>query len=78
MKNYYFTFGSNHWNSSGVPMQNFWVRVVAKDYGKAREIFIEEFSSQKMETPMSWSFQYEEDKFKPEFFPQGEYEVFEQ
>ncbi|KKN06718.1 hypothetical protein LCGC14_1074450 [marine sediment metagenome] len=78
MKNYYFTFGQNHWNSDGVPMKNFWVRVVATDYEIARQIFVDKFTSQKMESPDKFSFQYEEKDFSSEFFPQGEYAVFEE
>ena len=77
MENYYFTFGSNHRVHIGndlIALNNHWVRVVAESYGKAREIFIERFSTPLMERgAMCWSMQYEEGKFKPEYFPEGEF-----
>lgn len=76
MNNYYFTFGQNHTDINGYPLANYWVRVVAKNYNKARELFIENFSSQYLEKPDKWSFQYEEDDFKADCFPNGELTFF--
>lgn len=73
MQEFYFTFGSNHWTSEGFPMKNSWVRVTAVDYETAREIFVKEFTSIKMRTPMSFAFQYTEEDFEKEWFPLGEY-----
>lgn len=73
MKNYYFTFGQNHWNSEGYPMKNSWVRVVAENYEKARELFISQFTEIYMENPNKWAFQYEEKDFQTHFFPNGEF-----
>jgi hypothetical protein len=73
MKNYYFTFGQDHWHKEGIPMKNFWVRVQAHSYEEARVCFIEKFSSLYMQTPSTWSFQYEEFRFRKEYFPGGEF-----
>lgn len=73
MKNYYFTFGQNHWNSEGYPMKHSWVRVEAEDYEVARSLFIANFSSIYMETPEKWAFQYEADKFDNSYFKNGEF-----
>lgn len=73
MKQFYFTFGSNHLLKNGYAMHNNWVRVQAEDYDKARHLFIEKFSSVFMERPMGWSFQYDEEAFDASFFPKGEY-----
>lgn len=78
MNNYYFTFGQNHWHRDGIPMSNYWVRVVAESYDKAREIFIQRFTSVYMQDPMKFAFQYEENKFKPNYFPKGEFLLIEQ
>ena len=78
MQNYYFTFGQDHWNVDGVPMKNFWVRVVATGSETARQIFVDEFTSQKMQSPDKFAFQYKEKDFDSKFFPQGEYAVFEE
>ena len=73
MKEYYFTFGSSHWNKDGIPMQNFWIRVIAEDYITARKVFIKRFSSLEMQAPDKWAFQYEAEDFEPGWFPSGEY-----
>jgi len=73
MMNYYFTFGGDHWHKEGIPMKNFWVRVIAGSYESARETFINKFSSIYMQTPSTWSFQYEEFRFRKELFPGGEF-----
>ena len=72
-KNYYFTFGQANIQNDGTPMRNYWVRVVAEDFMKARMMFIEKFSSVHMPTPTTWSFQYTEDDFDRSWFPSGEY-----
>ena len=81
-KNYYFTFGSNHRVHRGndlIALNNYWVRVIAESYGKAREIFVERFSTPFMERGAAcWSMQYEEDKFNKSYFPLGEYKLLEQ
>ena len=77
MKDYYFTFGSNHRVHQGndlIALNNHWVRITAESYGTAREIFVEQFSTPFMERGAAcWSFQYEEDKFNKSYFPLGEY-----
>ena len=73
METYYFTFGQNHWHRDGIPLKDYWVRVVAEDYGKARMLFIERFSSIYMEAPDKWSMQYKEKDFKSSYFPNGEF-----
>lgn len=73
MTSFYFTFGQSHWHKEGIPMKNFWVRVVASSYEKARDIFVSEFSSLYMETPSTWAFQYEEERFNKSYFPGGEF-----
>ena len=77
MENYYFTFGSNHRVHQGndlIALNNHWVRVVAESFGKAREIFVEQFSTPRMERGAAcWWFQYTEDTFKKSYFPCGEY-----
>lgn len=81
MKNYYFTFGQNHWTGEGYPMKNSWVRVVAESYGKARELFVDNFSNIHMEKPDKWAFQYEEKDFGDEskaLYPNGEFKLISQ
>lgn len=73
MKNFYFTFGQAHVTTAGIPMQHKWVRVEAEDWNKARETFVEEFSSVEMDAPDKWSHQYKEGTFDPQWFPEGEY-----
>ncbi len=77
MSNYYFTFGANHRVYHGndlISLKDYWVRVTAESYGKAREFFIKHFSTPFMERgAMCWSMQYEEKKFNKEYFPKGEY-----
>lgn len=75
MNNYYFTFGQDHHTKDGYPMKDHWVRVVAQEYGRARQLFILEFSSQVMPVQDKWAFQYEESDFKREYYPKGEYVV---
>lgn len=77
MANWYFTFGQSHETTTGFPMKNFWVRVVANDYGGARTKFIEQFSKIYMPASDKWAFQYEESKFNKYQFPMGEYAVIE-
>jgi hypothetical protein len=74
MKNYYFTFGQNHCLTDGYSMCDHWVRVRAKDYTRARELFVKEFSSLYMPAVDKWAFQYEEEGFKKDYFPKGEYQ----
>lgn len=78
MKNYYFTFGFKHVTTDGIPLFNNWVRVRAKDYGRARELFVNEFTSKRMETIQSWAFQYEEQDFQKDLFAGGEYFLIEE
>lgn len=78
MKNYYFTFGQNHWTVEGFPMKNSWVRVVAEDYETARSLFVANFSSLYMQTPETWAFQYGEEKFESHFYKNGEFAVITQ
>lgn len=78
MKKFFFTFGSNHYTSEGIPMRDFWVTVHAPGYDKARELFIDRFSSVYMDAPDKWSFQYSEKSFSPEYFPNGEYCLIEE
>ena len=73
MPNFYFTFGQSHCQNDGTPMKDYFVKVVANDYGAAREKFVGEFSSEFMPSPDKWSFQYDELNFKPEYYPNGEY-----
>lgn len=75
MKNFYFTFGQSHYTKKRVPMKDYWVRVVANNWDEARIKFIENFSSVYMDTPDKWAFQYDEDDFDNQFFPNGEYKV---
>jgi len=70
---YYFTFGQAHYTTDGYPMMNNWVTVIANDYGEARELFIEKFTSLYMENPDKFAFQYEEKDFESEYFPKGEF-----
>jgi len=55
-------------------MRDHWVRVQAPDYGTARDHFCQHFALPMMGKEDKWSFQYEEEKFKRDFFPAGEYE----
>lgn len=75
MKNWYFTFGSNHITKSGRKLNNNWIRVVEKDFNEARKLFIEKFTSVEMDAPDKFAFQYEEEKFDKSYFRLGEYLV---
>ena len=79
MKNYYFTFGSRHKTHDGKYMANCWVRVIAKDFWTARQIFVEKFESKNLTrlNPdyAAFSSQYTDENFEPEYFPEGEYLV---
>ncbi len=78
MNNYYFTFGTGHVQLDGTEMHDYWIRVIADGYGKARDLFIEKFSSVYMEEIDKWAFQYEEDKFNASYFRKGEYLVIQE
>lgn len=78
MKNYYFTFGQNHWNREGFPMKNHWVKVTADSYEAARSLFMQEFTSNYMERPDKFAFQYTEEEFTPHYYPGGEFLALEQ
>lgn len=73
MKNFYFTFGSAHITKYGLPMQDYWVTVVADDYSNARHLFCELFSSKHMPAIDKWAFQYKEEDFDRSYFRKGEY-----
>lgn len=77
MNNYYFTFGTAHVTNDGVRLQNYWVRVLAKNTGEARDKFVEQFTSIEMESPDKFAFQYNDQTFEPEYFPSGEYRLIE-
>jgi hypothetical protein len=73
MKNYYFTFGQEHYNNDGETMKNHYVKVVAENYDKARSLFIRKFSMVFMPKPDKFSFQYGEEDFLKiaHYFHQG-------
>jgi hypothetical protein len=71
-KNFFFTFGQQHRNNNGQRMKDFYVKVTASSWDKAREIFIT-FAKKNMKDG-KWGEQYEEDKFKSYLYPDGEYE----
>lgn len=71
--NYYFTFGQSHHTKEGTPMKDYYVRVQAESYSKARELFVELFSKKHMPTPATWAFQYPEIQMDKSYYPKGEY-----
>lgn len=73
MKNYYFTFGTDHNLLDGTHMDKSWVRVGAEDYGAARKLFVDKFAIPYIGKADKWSFQYEESNFESSYFPKGEY-----
>ena len=77
-KNFYFTFGQIHETLDGVPMKDRFVRVRAENEEVAKEIFIREFTSKKMEDENKFSYSYPENRFDARFYPLGEYALFEQ
>ena len=77
MNNYYFTFGSKHYTNEGIPMRDYWVRVIDKNYIQARLKFIEKFSSVHMSESDKWAFQYNENDFDSSYFLGGEYMLIE-
>jgi uncharacterized protein YhbP (UPF0306 family) len=77
-KNYYFTFGQIHETVDGVPMRDRFVRVRAENEEVAREIFIKEFTSKRMQAEDKFAFSYPENRFDDRFYPLGEYALFEQ
>jgi len=80
MKNFYFTFGQNHWHKDGFQMHNYWVRVKSDSYENARIKFIEKFTSIYMSAKDKWAFQYDEEEFdndSKQFYPLGEFMLIE-
>lgn len=82
MKDYYFTFGQNHYTNTGVCMGNYWVRVRVKatdsdDILKsvARELFIQKFTEVNMPSKDRFAFQYTDEDFDPFYCPKGEHTV---
>lgn len=73
MKQYFFTFGQHHKNINGQRMKDFYVKVQASSWDKAREIFISQFAKKKLQRGDCGK-QFEEDKFKPYLYPDGEFE----
>lgn len=74
MLNFYFTFGQSHYAEDGTPMKDWYVKVTAPDYLRARECFVSHFAYPVMGRYNKWAFQYEEKDFKETFYPNGEYE----
>jgi hypothetical protein len=74
MQNYYFTFGQEHCTKDGYPLKDHWVRVLANNYWRARDIFIEEFTSVFLPEKDKWSMEYTEKAFTKQFFSKGEYQ----
>lgn len=68
MKNYYFTFGSNHKDIYGNSLTHAYVKIAADDYWKARD---EMFSYR----DKNWSMQYEEEDFLPQIEKYNLHEV---
>ncbi len=75
MKNFYFTFGTNHVMKNGQQLHNRWIRVVAASYNEARTLFVEKFTSVFMEAPDKFAFQYDEESFDKSYFREGEHLV---
>ncbi len=77
MKNYYFTFGQDHFNNDGQCMSTFWVIVESLSYDEARSKFIKQFMCVFMPKPDGFSFQYSEDDFEKirSFFTGGLYKA---
>ena len=77
MTNFIFTFGQGHISKKGIPMRNYWIKVVAENEAKAREIFIAEFTTIEMNDPMEFAFSYTEKSFIEKcynaYYPDGEY-----
>ncbi len=55
-------------------MKDYYVRVTTPSYGDARSLFCRAFAEPIMGRPDKWAFQYEADKFEPEYHPLGEFE----
>jgi hypothetical protein len=72
METYYFTFTHKQETVDGLPMHGRWVRVIAKSFPDARRHFVLHFSSLRMPTPMSFAMQYDETRFQPKYYPDGE------
>ena len=77
MKNFYFTFGTRHFTTDGINMGTYWVTVVSENYHNARQIFVNQFTSQRMEREDLFDRQYTDQDFDPNFFPGGEFERIE-
>lgn len=73
-QNFYFTFGQRYRHGPHPKYKNTnpdgWVRIVAADEEKARVKAFELFGGH-------YSHSYNEDNFKPHYFPNGEIEMFE-
>jgi hypothetical protein len=54
-------------------MKDYYVRVQAESYTKARELFVELFARKHMPTPLTWAFQYPESEMNKRYYPMGEY-----
>lgn len=76
MNNYYFTFGQEHTNSHGLPLKDYWVRVVAENMSVARQLFVKYFAEPYLPYPTQFSFQYDELHFvNKSWFLKGELTV---
>lgn len=64
---YYFTFGLSHKHPlTKEPMKDYYVRVKAKNYGRARNAFVKKYG-------IKWAFQYTRGEFNFSHFNKGEY-----
>lgn len=68
MKKYYFTFGYSHYTLDGQAMVHEFVTVEASSWGSARNIFMTNFTSEQMEKPDRFAFQYDDSNFPAHFY----------
>ena len=73
MKDFFFTFGQTHFTLDGIPMKDYYVGVTAHGRQEARDFFCRNFVTPMMGDAGKWAFQYDADKFRPEYFPAGEF-----
>lgn len=57
MRTYYFTFLTCHYTEDGIPLGNYYIRILAPDYGEARRTMFSVFDDK-------WGFQYGEEDMK--------------
>ncbi len=70
---YYFTFGPAHKTKSGIPMKDYWVRVIGNGQQDAMEKFTRGFTEKFMSGADKYSMIYGTMPSDKKMFPKGEF-----